>query len=125
MPTEGASTHPPWATVGLEVLQSSDFHGGQLNRSGLYVVCYAAEWCPVTRRFMPRFSALRATVHATLAIADITDLESPLWDDFQIRITPSIIVFNDGKVLQRVDGKRFIGITAGRLSVLERSIPSP
>lgn len=116
-----ASSQPPWATTGLEILGTSDFKDGRLNRPGLYAVCYGAEWCPVTRRFMPRFTALSGQLPATLAIADITDLNSPLWDVFRIRITPSIIVFRDGEVIRRVDGKRFLGITRARLSVLKQT----
>ena len=108
----------PWDGSGLEVLGTADFSGERLNRSGTYVVCYSAKWCPVTRRFMPKFSRLKGTLPATFAIADITDLQSPLWDSFRIRITPSIVVFRDGVILQRVDGKRFFGIRDARLAEL-------
>jgi thioredoxin-like negative regulator of GroEL len=112
----------PWATTGLEVLRTADFADGTLSRPGTYVVCFGAAWCPVTRRFMPHFIALQSTVPATVAIADITDLNDPLWDDFRIRITPSIIVFRDGNLLLRVDGRRFLGITRSALEKLHQSI---
>lgn len=71
---------------------------------------------------MPRFVAERSRVPGVLAIADITDLESPLWDTFRIKITPSVIVFHDGEARARLDGKRFVGITAGALARFERSV---
>ena len=113
-PTTGNS----WVATGLEVLRTADFQGGRLSRAGTYAVCFAAEWCPITRRFMPRFVPLKGTLPATFAIADITDLNDSLWDDFQIRITPSIIVFRDGQVLGRIDGRRFLGISANALASL-------
>jgi hypothetical protein len=120
-PTESGN---PWGTTGLEILGPVDFHDGQLKRPGTYVVCFAAEWCPVTRRFMPKFLALRGTAEAMYAIADITDLHSPLWDDFRIRITPSIIVYRDEKVLLRLDGRRFFGLRESDLVKLGTALAS-
>lgn len=111
----------PWESAGLEILHASDFSGARLNRQGDYVVCFGAVWCPITRRFMPRFVAERGKVAGTLAIADITDLESPLWDTFSIKITPSILFFHEGELRARLDGKRFIGISTGALDRFERT----
>ena len=122
MSTPSASPGRPWGTTGLEILAPGDFSQGQLKRSGVYVVCFGAEWCPVTRRFMPKFLALRGRLHGALAIADITDLQNPLWDDFRIRITPSIIVFRDGTQLLRLDGKRFFGLRDADLAKLESGL---
>jgi len=108
-----------WTSSGLEVLGEKDFSRARLNRPGTVIVCFGAEWCPITRRFMPKFIAERGKLDGTLAIADITDLNSTLWDTFQIRITPSIVVFQNGEVHRRVDGKRIIGITASALRQLE------
>lgn len=121
--SESPRINEPWGTTGLEVLRKTDFPNNRLNRPGTYVVCFGAEWCPVTRRFMPRFVALKGTLPATFAIADITDLKDPLWDDFQIRITPSIIVFRDGQIRQRIDGRRFLGITPKALARLDQVLP--
>ena len=105
----------PWSSAGLEVLRTDDFPGGQLSRPGTYVVCFAAAWCPATRRFMPHFVAFRGSIPATLAIADITDNNDRLWEVFRIRITPSIVIFREGEPVSRIDGRRFIGITRSAL----------
>jgi hypothetical protein len=112
----------PWADSGLEVLRSSDFSGPRLNRSGTVAVCFGAEWCPITRRFIPKFFARQAALGVPLAIADITDLNDPLWDTFRIRITPSVIVFRDGAMLLRMDGRRFLGITHADMNRLEAAL---
>lgn len=111
-----------WAAAGLEVLANVDFVDGRLHRPGSYVVCFGAEWCRVTRRFVPRFVELREKLPSAFAIADITDLKNPLWDEFRIRITPSIIVFRDGEALLPVDGRRFLGITKSQLATLEQAL---
>jgi hypothetical protein len=69
---------------------------------------------------MPKFAALKHRWAPSLAIADISDMKSPLWDNFRIRITPTIIVFRDGEVTLRVDGRRFLGITRSDLAKLEQ-----
>lgn len=113
----------PWASSGLEILGEEDFSGTSLNRPGTYIVCFGAAWCPITRRFVPRFVRERGRLEGTLAIADITDRSSPLWETFCIRITPSIVVFRDGRETRRVDGKRFFGVTATALAKLESTRP--
>ena len=74
---------------------------------------------------MPKFVALNGTLAARVAIADITDRNDPLWDVFRIRITPSIIVFRDGNVQMRLDGRRFFGISDSDLTKLKSTPLSP
>jgi Thioredoxin len=111
-----------WSATGVEVLSSKDFTEGRLNRPGTYVVCFGAAWCGPTRRFMPNFVQRKNKWPGTTAIADITDRNDPLWDIFQIRITPSIIVFREGRIRLRADGRRFVGITTLALDKLEQAL---
>ncbi len=99
-----------WESTGLEVLHASDFDGARLKRPGTYAVCFGATWCPPTRGFVPKFVARNGRLPARLAMADITDLSEPLWDTFRIRITPTMVVFRDGMVVGRFDGRRMIGL---------------
>jgi thioredoxin-like negative regulator of GroEL len=99
-----------WESTGLEVLRTGDFQGTRLDRPGTYAVCFGATWCPPTREFVPRFVARDGHVPGTLAMADITELEDPLWDTFRIQITPTIVVFRDGVSVGRFDGRRFVGL---------------
>lgn len=94
-----------WEGQGLEVLLARDFEGERLKRRGTYAVCFAATWCPPTRRFVPTFIALDHQLPAHLALADITDMDDPLWDTFHIEITPTMIVFKDGAPVGRFDGR--------------------
>jgi len=103
-------TDRSWSGSGLEVLSSGDFDGDKLRRPGRYVVTFGATWCPPTRRFMSKFPEWSRGLDATPAIADITDTASPLWDDFHIRITPTVVCFVDGSPVFRADGRRWIGI---------------
>ena len=99
-----------WESIGLEVLSAADFEATHLKRDGTYAVCFGAAWCRPTRSFVHRFVAREGRMPAKLAIADITDLNDQLWDSFQIKITPTVLVFRDGTPLGRYDGRRFIGL---------------
>jgi thioredoxin-like negative regulator of GroEL len=109
---------PGWEGLGVEVLHASDFLGTQLKREGTYVVCFGATWCPPTRSFMPKFVARAGRLPATLAIADISDWDDPLWDTFRIKITPTMIAFRDGSPLGRFDGRRMLRLGESHLDRL-------
>lgn len=111
-----------WEGCGLEVLHNSDFDGKRLRRPGVYAVCFAATWCPPTRRFVPKFVARSASVPAKFAIADITDMDDPLWDTFQIKITPTMAVFRDGPLMGRFDGRRVLALDERDLDKLARRV---
>ena len=109
-----------WEATGLEVLGEADFDGSHLRRDGLYAVCFAATWCLPTRWFLPKFIAHDSAPGVQRVLADITDLKSPLWDTFQIRITPSLLVFRGGEVRGRLDGRRVVGLRTADLEKLDR-----
>ncbi len=93
----------------LERLSPRDFVGRRLDRSGTWAVAFLAEWCPFSRAFAPRFAELDGgTAH--LAIADMTDLETPLWETFDVEVVPTLVVFRDGTVVARVDGRPMEGL---------------
>ena len=99
-----------WEGTGLEVLSADDFETTHLRREGTYTVCFGATWCRPTRNFVPKFVAREGRLPSKLAIADITDWNDRLWDSFQIKITPTMVVFRDGTAVGRYDGRRFIGL---------------
>jgi hypothetical protein len=99
-----------WEGTGLEVLHTQDFEGTRLRRPGTYAVCFAATWCPPTRRFVPKFVARNGSVPAQFALADISDNDDPLWDTFRIEITPSMAVFHDGGLVGRFDGRPILAL---------------
>jgi thioredoxin 1 len=89
----------------LERLGAADFDGVRLRRSGTWGVGFLAEWCPFCRSFEPKFEGLAGTTPAHLAIADVTDEESPLWERFSVEVVPTVIVFRDGEATFRRDGR--------------------
>jgi hypothetical protein len=128
-PTSGIDSPRPsgiseWDATGFEVLGPSAFAGTRLRKMGRIAVCFGASWCPWTRRFVRRFGALPTSENTRVSIADLTDTNSPLWDSFRIRVTPSIVCFEDGEPVLRIDGRRLLGIRGRDLHRLERFLES-
>ena len=114
-----------WESTGLEVLRTNDYEASHLKRDGTYAVCFGAPWCRPTRRFVAKFIARNGRLPAVVAIADITDWSDPLWDSFQIKITPTVPVFRDGAPVSRFDGRRFIGLRDSDLDRLTDLLGGP
>jgi thioredoxin 1 len=88
----------------MERLAPDDFDGDRLRRPGRYLVCFVATWCPFCRAFEPRFSARGSRLGATGAFADVSDEESPLWERFHLDAIPTLVAFEDGAPVGRIDG---------------------
>jgi thioredoxin 1 len=101
----------------VEELSAQDFRGAQLTRPGTYLVDFSASWCSFCRRFLPEFQAREGTIAANFAIGDVSDESSPLWEEFGIRVVPTLIAFREGVVVGRWDGKFMRGLSREHLDL--------
>jgi thioredoxin 1 len=85
-------------------LGPSDFESKRLKKSGTLVVLFAAEWCPFCRRFSSIFDSVLAEKGLAGGLADLSDLENPLWEEFGIDVVPTVMVFKEGELIYRKDG---------------------
>jgi thioredoxin 1 len=67
-------------------------------------VLFFAEWCPFCRSFYPRFESALGGKSIAWAQVDISNLENPLWETFDIDVVPTIIIFKEGQQAFRKDG---------------------
>ena len=104
------------ATVGADA-----FDGRRLARNGTWAVAFLADWCPFCRAFSPQFAAL-AGPGVQLLVADVTDLESPLWDRFDLEVIPAVIVFRDGEPSERVDAVPMRGLDETHVDSIRRAL---
>ncbi|MCL4324051.1 MAG: thioredoxin family protein [Candidatus Thermoplasmatota archaeon] len=100
----------------MESVVPSDFTGNNLGKSGDWVVCFGAEWCGFCRAFRPKFEKLEGQVKGTLAWADVSDSENPLWESFHLEVIPTVVVFRGGAVHWRRDGKSMRGLSDGDIT---------
>ena len=85
-------------------LRATDFSGRTLNRDGVIAAVFLASWCPFCRRFRPVFESAAEVSRTQWAFVDVSEDENELWDTFDIHIVPTIVIFNDGKMIWRKDG---------------------
>lgn len=98
--------------VEITALDPSDFNGRQLKMSGTVAVLFTAEWCPFCQGFQPLFDSDLDQNGLTKAVADLSDLENPLWELFDVGVVPTIVVFKDGEPVLRKDGVLGRGLPA-------------
>ncbi|HXQ48693.1 MAG TPA: thioredoxin family protein [Thermoplasmata archaeon] len=108
----------------MDVLGPAAFDGPRLQRPGTWVVDFSAAWCPFCDEFLPRFASLGKDGGFALAIGDLTDVESALWDVFEVRVTPTMIAFRDGIPVFRRDGRLGEGLDEGDLQALRAALGS-
>ena len=77
-----------------------------------YAVLFSADWCGYCRRFLPEFEAAEGTLPFVFAVADLTDLNNPWWETFEIEVVPTILGFRGGELVFRIDGVRSVGLGA-------------
>ena len=80
---------------------------------GKSVVIFSADWCPYCVSFFNNWAEYSKV--SDVFIADITDVESRLWDDFKINVVPTMAIFEDGILTKRWDGQLQRGLTINQI----------
>ncbi len=88
----------------------SDKLVGHIGRS---VVIFSADWCPYCISFFNNWNEYSKI--SKVFIADITDVESDLWDVFNIDVVPTMAVFENGSLAKRWDGQLQRGLTIDQI----------
>ena len=94
----------------MEHVKPEEFDSKVLGNNKKTVVLFYATWCPYCANFKPTFeSAKIETANRMESIID--EDENPLWDRFNIQAVPTMIVFQNGKIISRRDAKKHVGLT--------------
>ena len=105
-------------------LGPSDFDSKRLKRSGTLAVLFAAEWCPFCRRFSSIFDSVLSEKGMARGLADLSDLENPLWEEFGIDVVPTVMVFKEGELVYRKDGILGRGLPDNAMDELVPKLPA-
>jgi thioredoxin-like negative regulator of GroEL len=105
----------------MDRIGEESFVGRRLRREGTWAVAFLADWCPFCRKFRPRFELLSLARGGRL-IADLTAVESPLWDRFGIDVIPTVIVFREGLPGPRFDGVAGEGLDDAALAAIVSAV---
>ena len=83
----------------------------QLKENKRVLVLFYASWCPFCRSFLSVFDRHAAKKGGNLAIrVKVDDYDNPLWDEYRIEAVPTVILFEDGEVCIRLDGRLGLGL---------------
>jgi len=98
----------------LEKLTEQNFVDLQISEhNGKSLIVFSADWCPYCISF---FNNLKEYSKITsILIADITDVESKLWDDFDLNVVPTMAIFDNGNLVKRWDGIIGQGLTINHI----------
>lgn len=106
----------------MERWSDPQFDGPRLVRPGRWIVAFLADWCPFCQRFRGPLEAWTPPPGVRVAIGDVTDLDSQLWDRFAIEVVPTLVGFVDGAVVARRDGIAGHGLAPRSLDEMAREL---
>ena len=105
----------------MEHVKPEEFDSKVLENNKKTVVLFYATWCPYCANFKPTFEA--AKIETANKIGSIIDEdENPLWDRFNIQAVPTMIVFQNGKIVSRRDAKKHVGLTKSDMDSIVREL---
>jgi thiol-disulfide isomerase/thioredoxin len=84
----------------------------QLTANPKLLALFHASWCPFCRAFLTTFNKYAAQPNALLTLkVRIDEDENPLWEIYGFEAVPSLILFENGQVKQRLDCNLGQGLT--------------
>jgi thioredoxin 1 len=90
---------------------------------GRTAVLLHATWCPFCVSFKPAFdAATRLSPGWTSLEVILDDEEDPLWEKLGIEIVPTVLLFDGGTLVRRLDGEPGVGLDKERL---RRALATP
>ena len=94
----------------MEHVSPDEFDSKILSSKKKTLVLFYADWCPYCANFKPTFEEINSD-KAQKKAALVNEDENPLWDRFNIQAVPTMIAFQDGKIITRRDAKKHVGLT--------------
>ncbi len=106
----------------MQCVAPGEFDGSVLRRDGPRGVLFKADWCGYCRAFEQQYAAAAAVDPAHLLVADLSDWDDPRWDDLDIVVVPTLVLFVGGTEVWRVDGVLGRGLRPDDLQALRARI---
>lgn len=105
----------------MEHVAPDEFDSKVLSNNQKTVVLFYASWCPYCADFKPTFET--TNTNNTKKIETLLDEDdNPLWDRFNIQAVPTMIAFENGKIISRRDAKKHVGLTRGDMESITKEL---
>lgn len=104
----------------MEHLLPEEFDTKILNSGKRTLVLFYADWCPYCSNFKPTFEEISSNMDKKAAL--VNEDENPLWDKFNIQAVPTIIAFENGKIISRKDARKGVGLTRSDMESIVKEL---
>jgi thioredoxin 1 len=95
----------------IEIDTKNDFDNQIRNKNRVLALFYTS-WCPFCRGFMQIFKEdNKKNSFDVVMCVKLDDYSNPLWEDYSIENVPTVIFFDKGEIVQRLDGESGLGLT--------------
>ena len=101
----------------MEHVKPEEFDTRILKNGKKTLVLFYASWCPFCTNFKPTFDSSKIESANKMA-ALVDEDENPLWDRFNIQAVPTVIAFENGKIIARRDARKNVGLTQSDMTSL-------
>ena len=105
----------------MEHVTPEEFDSKVLKSDKKTVVLFYATWCPYCSNFKPTFESAKIE-NASKMGSIIDEDENPLWDRFNIQAVPTMIIFQNGKIISRKDAKKHVGLTKSDMDLVVKEL---
>jgi len=95
----------------LVEIDSEEFREEVLIATSPSIVLFWASWCPFSNSFKQIFDRFARESDLRFVSVDIADEETSLWEEYDLEIVPTIILFQEGKPTVRRDGVPGVGLS--------------
>ncbi len=88
-----------------------------LQQNTRILVLFCASWCPFCRSFFSIFDkGVAKYIFNSTVRAYIDDYDNPLWEDYSIEAVPTVILFEQGQAVRRLDAELGAGLSEKQLA---------
>lgn len=84
---------------------------------GRVIVLFYASWCPFSQRFLPIFEEYSKS-NPRECLSVVIDERPELCEEYAIEYYPTVLLFKNGKVCERLDAEPGFGLTRKQLEEL-------
>ncbi len=98
----------------------------QLTDKGKVLALFSASWCPHCQAFINAFNTNIANYKFDLVLrVNMDDYDSPLWDEYDVAAVPTVILFENGEVKNRLDAASGVGLKEKQLTDWLKKLNNP
>jgi thioredoxin 1 len=82
----------------------------------IVLALFYASWCPFCRSLLQVFDEAASESRFACVKVRIDDYNNPLWEEYSITAVPTVILFVEGKLKERLDANLGRGLSSEKLA---------